>query len=320
VTDLMNEPYSIGATWDDWIDDVRNASGLTYLASYGGASYFRDRYGLKAYVNWLMDRQFAKTAPVPGSLGYTPRLQFAVAQPVQSVKDAVRVFAEFLESVESNDKVGLVVYGTNGASDPYSATSGLTDDFEQVARLPYPHQAGEEGRFTNTAEAIVRGYHMIHGPGSRPHAHKVIVFMSDGFTTVNNHFDYPTDLDDPGNLAQLQAIESIEDFNDLIGGFPSSSLTTEGAGSTDGREETIGIARVLASNKLGMGAVEFIVVGVGADADMEHLLQPVAAANGGEAYHAAPDVTNPGALPDLLKSIYRRIGGQRPVALIHPGG
>jgi hypothetical protein len=222
-------------------------------------------------------------------------------------------------SVESNDKVGLVVYGTNGASDPYSETQGLTNNFAQVGLLPYPHQPGEEGRFTNTAEAIVRGYHMIHGPGSRSYAHKVIVFMSDGFTTVNNNFNYLTDLEDPNSIEQLKDIHSLDDLNTLLGGFPSSSLTSEGAGSTNGRDETVAIAQMLASNRLGMGSAEFIVVGVGAQADMDGLLTPVAMANGGEAYYAAPDINNPGALPQLLRDIYRRIGGRRPVALINPG-
>lgn len=50
-----------------------------------------------------------------------------------------------------------------------------------------------------------------------------------------------------------------------------------------------------------MGSAELNVVGIGADADMEGMLMPLAAANSGEAYHAAPDLNDPGALPALLK-------------------
>jgi Flp pilus assembly protein TadG len=289
VTEVVSEPYVQGQGWDAWIEDVRNASGLTYNSSYGGASYFRDRYGLKSYVNWLMDCQFAKDYPVSGSSGYTPQLQFTVAEPVQAIKDAVEVFSEYLKSVESNDRVGMVVYGTSGASDPFSATNGLTNDFDQIGDLPYPHQAGEHGRFTNTAEAVVRGYLMIHGLGSRPHAHKVIVFMSDGCTTVYNHFNYLTDLDNPVNIALLGNVQSTEDLQELLGGFPSSSLSTGGSADEDGRLETLGIGRMLASNYIGLGDVEFNVVGVGADADIAGLLQPLAEASGGDAYYAEPD-------------------------------
>jgi hypothetical protein len=160
---------------------------------------------------------------------------------------------------------------------------------------------------------------MIHGPGSRPHAHKVIVFMSDGCTTVYNHFNYLSDLDDPQNIALLRDVQSTDDLADLLGGFPSTSLSTGGTADEDGRLETLGIGRMLASNHLGLGAVEFNVVGVGADADIANLLQPLAEASGGDAYYAAPDLANPQALPELLKGIYRRIGGKRPVALIQPG-
>lgn len=55
------------------------------------------------------------------------------------------------------------------------------------------------------------------------------------------------------------------------------------------------------SYHLGMGSAELNVVGVGADADMEGMLMPLAAANSGEAYHSAPDLIDPGALPALLK-------------------
>jgi Flp pilus assembly protein TadG len=319
ISTNVAEPYVQGEGWDKWIDDVRNASGLTYSSTWGGASYFRYRYGLKSYVNWLMDCQFAKDSPVSGSTGYTPALQRTVAEPLQALKDAVQEFTDYLEEVEANDKVGLVVYGTNGAEDPYSATNGLTNNYDVIADLPYPHQAGEHGRFTNTGEALLRGYKMVHGPGSRPYAHKVIVFMSDGNTTAYNGFDVIEDLEDPGNIAMLQAVQDLDDFDDLFGGIPSGTVTTGGNDTptaTAGRDETLAIGEILVSNHLGMGDVELNVVGVGADADMENLLIPLAAANGGEAYYAEPDLNDPQALPNLLKEIYKKIGGRRPVALI----
>ena len=318
VTDIISEPYVEGIGWDTWINDMRNASGLTFNSSWGGAGYFRDRYGLKTYVNWLMDRQFAKDYPVSGSSGYTPQLQYTVAEPLQALKDAVKVFTDYLQSVESNDKVGMVVYGTNGAMDPFSQSNGLTNDFDAVADLPYPHQAGEHGRYTNTADAIVRGYRMIHGTGSRPEAHKVIVFMSDGYTTAYNGFNYLSDLDDPVNEQILRDTDTIDELETLLG-FPAGSPATGGSSGEAGRVETLAIARMLASNKLGLGSAEFNVVGVGGNADIINLLQPLAEASGGDAYYAAPDLDDPQALPRLLKEIYRKIGGRRPVALIHPG-
>jgi Flp pilus assembly protein TadG len=321
VTTVVTEPYAQGAGWDDWINDVRQGYGLTYSSSYGGASYFKFRFGLKTYVNWLMDRQFAKDNPVSGSSGYTPQLQFTVAEPLQAVKDAVLEFTDYLKEVESNDNVGMVVYGTNAADDPFSATNGLSNDFDAIADLPYPHQAGEHGRFTNTGEALLYGYMMAHGTGSRTYAHKVIVFMSDGFTTAFNNFNVPTDLEDPATIALLQDVTTLSDFDNLFGGIPSGSITTGGYGSSaaiSGRDETLAIGNILVSNHLGMGEAELNVVGVGADADIDNLLQPLAQASGGDAYHAVPDPNDPTAMSTLLKDIYRKIGGRRPVALISP--
>ncbi len=322
VTTDVDEPYATGADWNTWITDVNAGNGLTYNSSFGGATYFRHYYGLKSYVNWLMDSQFAKTAPVPGSSGYTPKLQYTVAEPVQSVKDAIQVFADYLKDVESNDNVGLVVYGTTGASDPYSETNGLSNDFDTIGNLPYPHQAGESGRYTNTAEPLLRGFMMIHGTGSRPHAHKVIVFMSDGYTTAYNNFDVITDLTSQVNITTLNGISDLAEFEALFGGIPSASIQVGANGSAaaeSGRLETIDIANLLASNLLGLGDVEFNVVGVGSEADIQNLLQPIAQASGGDAYYAAPDVNDPSAMQETLKTIYRKIGGKRPVALIDPG-
>ena len=56
----------------------------------------------------------------------------------------------------------------------------------------------------------------------------------------------------------------------------------------------------------------------GAHADIQNLLQPLAEASGGDAYRALPDVNDPQAMHRILKDIYERIGGRRPIALIKP--
>jgi hypothetical protein len=142
--------------------------------------------------------------------------------------------------------------------------------------------------------------------------------MSDGYTTAYNHFHFLTDLDSPATQQLLRRTDSIDALEALLG-FPPGSPSTGGNSGASGRDETLAIARMLASNKLGLGSAEFNVVGVGGDADIVNLLQPLAEVSGGDAYYAAPDLNDPQALPRLLKEIYRKIGGRRPVALIHPG-
>lgn len=308
VSEIVEEPYSIGAGWNDWLADMRSTTGT------GGADYdFCYRYGLKTYVNWLLCRSYSKDYVV-GSVGRTPSLQFTPIEPLQAIKDAVHGFTDYLKSVDSNDKVGLVVYGSTSAVDPFSQTNGLTNDFDAVSELPYPHQPGEQGAYTNTGDGVVRGYRMVYGAGARQYAHKVIVFMSDGYANYANGFDFETDLDDPAVQERLGAIDSIEDFDDLVG-FPASGVRYD---PNSAHEETLGIANMLASNLMGIGPAEFNVVGVGAHADIQNLLQPLAEASGGDAYRALPDVNDPQAMQRILKEIYERIGGRRPVALIKP--
>ena len=105
-----------------------------------------------------------------GGVGRTPSLQYTPIEPLQAVKDAVHGFTDYLNSVDSADRVGLVVYGSRGAVDPFSSSNGLTNDFDAISELPYPHQPGEQGAYTNTGDGIVRGYRMVYGSGSREYA------------------------------------------------------------------------------------------------------------------------------------------------------
>ena len=308
VTEIVEESYSIGAGWDNWISDMRSQSALD-----GADSDFVCRFGLKTYIHWLVCRSYSKDY-VAGGVGRTPLLQYTPLEPLQAMKDAVQGFTDYLTSVNSQDRVGLVVYGTRGAVDPYSTSNGLTNDYDAISDLPYPHQPGEQGPSTNTADGVAYGYRLVYGPGSRAYAHKVIVFMSDGYANQSNGYFYETDFDDAEVQKRLAAVSSLEDFDDLIG-FPSSKVTSNSAAA---REETVGLANMMASNLLGLGAVEFNVVGVGANADVQNLLQPLAEASGGDAYRAVPDINDPQAMHRILKEIYERIGGRRPIALIKP--
>ena len=149
----------------EWIDYVRNGYD---------SNYFQYRYGMKAYINWLLDVCYAKTPGIAGSTGYTPRLQYTPIAKLQACKDAILGMATALKgasnAAESSDRVGLVVFGTNAADDPYPSANGLTSDFDRIADLPYPHQPGEIGPSTNTPEALARAYMMstVQAPARSP--------------------------------------------------------------------------------------------------------------------------------------------------------
>ncbi len=308
VTVVDDEYYNQGAGWNDWIDYV--------VGGYGGSNYFASRYGLKAYVNWLMDVGYGKVANTEGSTGYTPRLQFTPITKLQACKDAMLELATELKQVsnadESEDRVGLVVFGTHSANDPYSQTNGLTSDFDRIADLPYPHQPGEYGPSTNSAEALLYGYMMLNGPGSRPFAHKTLIFMTDGQPTIYNNFTIV--LPTTANRARLNAVTTLAAFRTLFGGIPKASVS---ANTNSARTEALNVGRILTSGMLGMGGVEIVPVAVGSDADMTGFMTPLGAMSGNAAYLAAPDINDPQVLANTLKLIFRTIATQRPIALIH---
>jgi hypothetical protein len=169
VEPIMGRSQSASTTiWRDYINSyMRSTSSEMYQAD----SNFRYRFGLKTFVNYLMEQRVSHSS--------TPELANTPHQPMQSVKDAVTHLAETLDELESNDHVSLEIYGTTGrhevnlTADPYAVSNRLNE-----------MQAGHYDSYTNMGAGILRGIEELTGARARPIAKKVMFVLTDGVANV----------------------------------------------------------------------------------------------------------------------------------------
>ena len=154
-------PYPSGS-WDDYINYVKTNSNI-YDAGY------RKKYGYLTLVNYWLEQK-----PMHSQ---TPDLWKGSEQPVTAVKDALKVYLAYLQEVDCDDRVALVIYThpTGGAI----LETQLTEDFQLVEDLVRQRQAGHYDNYTNIAAGLQKGREELVNH-ARPGAFKMIVLMTDG--------------------------------------------------------------------------------------------------------------------------------------------
>lgn len=159
--DSVPYPYPSGS-WESYIDYVKNNSYVE------GAGY-RKMYGHMTLINYWLEQK--------PEYSQTPDLWKVSAQPVTQVKDAVGVFFQFIQEVDTEDRVGLVVY--NSSDQTALVEHHLTDDFSSVQSTVTQRQAGHYDRYTNIGDGLGDAIDELL-TNSRPGAFKMIVLMTDG--------------------------------------------------------------------------------------------------------------------------------------------
>jgi len=154
-------PYPSGS-WDAYIDYVRTSS---YLNSAG----YRNKYGYMTLINYWLEQQ--------PKYNQTPDLWKVSAQPVQAVKDAVTIFMNYIQAVDCEDHVSLVIY--NSPSQTALTEHALTADVDEVADTINRRQAGHYDQMTNIGAGI-REARLELDRNARIGAFKMIVLMTDG--------------------------------------------------------------------------------------------------------------------------------------------
>jgi len=173
--DYIDYPtYRSGSwTWEGYVDYVRSTS----TAMYATDSDFRQRFGLKTFINYLLESHpnYSRT----NIIWQTP------AQPLQAVKDAVQAMMNKIDSLESLDHVSLEVFAQTGHHE-----IDLTGDFQTVADRLYEMQAGHYDNVTNIGGGLDEGIDELESARARAAAAKVIVLMTDGKPNVNQYDEY----------------------------------------------------------------------------------------------------------------------------------
>lgn len=159
--DQVPYPYPSGS-WESYIDYVKSSA---FVKNAG----YRKMYGYLTLINyWLEQKPKADE---------TPDLWKVSEQPVAQLKEAVGVFFSYLQEVNTNDRVSLVIYNS---SDQTAVTEHpLTQDFAAIQATVQHRQAGHYDHFTNIGAGIKNGVDELLARG-RTGAFKMLVLITDG--------------------------------------------------------------------------------------------------------------------------------------------
>jgi putative Tad-like protein involved in Flp pilus assembly/von Willebrand factor type A domain-containing protein len=154
-------PYPVGS-WDEFINHVKNNADLNKAG-------YTKKYGYMTLIHyWLVDRPMHSE---------TPALAQVSAQPVDALKDSVRVFLSFMRSQQTNDRLGLSIY--NSANETAVLESPLTETYESLDAIMANRQAGHYNHYTNIGAGMQKSRIELQNRG-RSGAFKMLVLMTDG--------------------------------------------------------------------------------------------------------------------------------------------
>ncbi|MBI4716315.1 MAG: VWA domain-containing protein [Planctomycetes bacterium] len=165
---FQNSPAASATIWLDYIDNYvrRNNNGMT-----GANAAFQYRYGIKTFVNYVLERRNSNAA--------TPELADVPCQPFQAVKDSVNFLTDLMTTLQTNDQLSLEVYAQSARHEV-----DLTTDFALVSSRLNDMQAGHYDGWTNMGGGLVRAIEELSSPRARGVARKVIILLTDGKANV----------------------------------------------------------------------------------------------------------------------------------------
>ncbi|MCK4658325.1 MAG: VWA domain-containing protein [Phycisphaerae bacterium] len=180
ITWLVDYPFEADdedspGSWRDYIKNyVRSSSTQMYYANHD----FRYRFGLKSFINYLLERKPRHSQ--------TPDLADTPIQPMQAVKDAVGHLVQTIYDLESEDQLSLEVYDTTGRHevDLHEASNNKPADQDEVVETLNARQAGHVDIWTNMGAGVLRAREELGSDRGRSAARKVMILITDGYANV----------------------------------------------------------------------------------------------------------------------------------------
>ena len=237
--------YARNWNWKHYMDRVK----------YAHPSAFRNRFGLKTYTDFLLEKR-------PESYA-TDILWATPEQPLRATKDAVQTMVDVITALDSLDHISLEIFATVARHQV-----NLSDDLQAVPDVLYDRQSGHWDRCTNIGGGLQEAIDELKSSRARGASAKVIVLMSDGVANIDENGGGNT------QAARDYALAKAEEAAD------------EG--------------------------YRIYCVSVGYSVDRE-LMQAMATIGHGQEFYA---VGSPEEYTEQLETIFRTLGGKRPVALI----
>jgi hypothetical protein len=167
---LVNYPYPGNGSWDAYIDHVESSGTSNSDAGY------RYKFGGMNLVDWWMTN-YPEHYKIPD-------LWKCRAEPTYALKDATDVFMDFIKSVDTNDRVGLVIYNGPG-NGTATLEHSFTDDFDAIVDTVNHRQAGHYHQYTGIGSGMTIGRQTIESD-ARPNSYRMMVLMTDGLANWHN--------------------------------------------------------------------------------------------------------------------------------------
>ncbi len=169
VETIVLYPYP-GGSWSEYA----NYMGSWSKMAREGNSAFRYRFGVKTFLNYLMEQR--------PTYDDTPDLYLTPAQPMQAVKDSVTEMMGVITDLQTDDQVSLEIYGETARHelDLSYVYSTISDRINEM-------QAGHYDIWTNMGGGIERAIEELTSDRSRGSATKVMILVTDGKANVNEY-------------------------------------------------------------------------------------------------------------------------------------
>jgi hypothetical protein len=167
-------PYG-GGSWNDYVSYCLSSSGQNNSAGY------RYKFGGMSLVNYWLDKY-------PSNADFSDGWKVR-AEPEYALKDAISVFMDFIGSVDTQDRVGLVIY--DAADGNAILESPLTTNFSSITNITDHRQAGHYHAYTNIGAGMALGRQTL-ASSARANAVKIVVLMTDGLANYCNGQNNPS--------------------------------------------------------------------------------------------------------------------------------
>jgi Flp pilus assembly protein TadG len=210
-------PYSSGS-WDGYIDYCESSSNSNADAGY------RYKFGGMSLVSYWFENY--------PSYSKIPDLWKTRHEPLYALKDSMAVFMDFISSVDTQDRVALVIYdATDGNA---ILESNFTEDLTSISNIVNHRQAGHYHDYTNIGAGMQKGRETLVA-NARPNASKLMVLMTDGLANWHNgNYDLDGAADHVASEAAAAVAAKFKIMTVCVGAGGDTSTMQSVADTTDG--------------------------------------------------------------------------------------
>jgi len=199
--------YPFSGSWDSYVSYMMGSSAMR---SANGD--FRYRYGLKTFINYLLESR--------SHYSQTDLLWSTPEQPIQAVKDAVEEIVTFITDLQSADHLSLEVYATTSRHEV-----DLTEEYAQIVEVMNHRQSNHYDNTTCIGCGLAEAIEELQSERTRSAAAKIIILLTDGIANVD-----PYGSDPPGyalSEAQNAADEHMTIYTVSVGAGADQDLMQE---------------------------------------------------------------------------------------------